>query len=243
MCGMSDNNDVGMHLSIGENHDENEGEGNDHEDDSECCKNNSSSSRINEYDAVMASIYAQYGLQNTEACDESDELLLESSDCDEVEKCYPPITFLGKSSNDVEADLSLDAEIAEMVVDIMDEVGGGCRLDDNNNIERKRGVSSLTVQNIDEAIRQCTNFNAGDVDMATRAMLMECQYMEYTNAELSEICGYYGLKKRGNKTMMVQNLVEFEIASENWEKVCIRKKLFTMVDLLKQDPYFAKRWL
>ena len=75
--------------------------------------------------------------------------------------------------------------------------------------------------------------------------LMEVRTVEfstnYTVQGLSRIMEYYGLNKRKlKKAEMVQTLVLFEDAPENFEIVEKRRRLWSNIEELADDPYLSR---
>ena len=67
--------------------------------------------------------------------------------------------------------------------------------------------------------------------------------LNYTIKNLKQIADYYGMKsKRYKKDTIIQNIVEYETNSENYDIVERRKELWYYLEELKNDDY-TKRFI
>jgi len=62
--------------------------------------------------------------------------------------------------------------------------------------------------------------------------------MNYTTKQLKHIAGYYGMKCKSKKADMIQDIVAYEIDTENCDTVIRRKRMFHYMNALKTDDYF-----
>ena len=62
--------------------------------------------------------------------------------------------------------------------------------------------------------------------------------MNYTIKQLKHVAGYYGIKCKSKKADMIQDIVAYEIDTENCDTVIRRKRMFHYMNALKTDDYF-----
>jgi len=81
---------------------------------------------------------------------------------------------------------------------------------------------------------ECLDFF--NMDCAT-AMSFDYE-MNYTIKQLKHVAGYYGIKCKSKKADMIQDIVAYEIDTENCDTVIRRKRMFHYMNALKTDDYF-----
>jgi hypothetical protein len=85
-----------------------------------------------------------------------------------------------------------------------------------------------------------TDYNNYDMSSSMISAMKSDYEWNYTMPILLHICGFYGLKKRGSKMNIIDNIVEFEINPENRETVEHRKKIFEFMRLIKEHDYMKR---
>jgi hypothetical protein len=134
-------------------------------------------------------------------------------------------------------DRIISNECEEMLRDLYDdiqEITLSCNSEDveiDNNSSNSNVMSDSFIQSQYEDNMEYNSIKS--------AMKTDYEW-NYTMPILTHICGYYGLKKRGTKTDIINSIVDFEIKPENFETVDYRKKMFECMRLIKENDYMKR---
>jgi hypothetical protein len=137
-------------------------------------------------------------------------------------------------------DRIISSECEEMLRDLYDdiqEITVNCNSDDvesDNNSNNSNNSNVMT-----DSFNQSQYEDHMEYHSIKSAMKTDYEW-NYTMPILTHICGYYGLKKRGSKTDIINSIVDFEIKPENFEMVDHRKKIFEFMRLIKENDYMKK---
>lgn len=140
-------------------------------------------------------------------------------------------------------DRIISSECEDMLRDLYDdiqEITVNCNSEDvesDNNRSNRSNSSNSNVMS--DSFNQSQYEDNMEYHSIKSAMKTDYEW-NYTMPILTHICGYYGLKKRGTKTDIINSIVDFEIKPENFETVDYRKKMFECMRLIKENDYMKR---
>jgi hypothetical protein len=134
-------------------------------------------------------------------------------------------------------DRIISSECDDMLRDLYDdiqEITVNCNSDDVESDNNSNNSNVMT-----DSFNQSQYEDHMEYHSIKSAMKTDYEW-NYTMPILTHICGYYGLKKRGSKTDIINSIVDFEIKPDNFETVDHRKKIFEFMRLIKENDYMKK---
>lgn len=164
-------------------------------------------------------------------------------DATETENCGETMVTIG--IHHPHRDRRISSECEEMLRELYDEIEYCDKDNDDNTSSNSSHSHNIQSRSPDSKNMKYRDDECYDstymIDETSVKEAVKTDYeWNYTMPILTHICGFYGLKKRGTKREIIENIADYETNPQNIEIVKQRKQIFEFMRLIKEHEYMKR---